>query len=146
MKVIFKKDVPNVGKRDEIKDVNDGFARNMLLPKGLAVIATDKLISDIKKKYEALQTSKEISKDLFTKHMKDIDGTTFELKEKTNDSDMLFSSVRTETIADLIKNKFKINIPTEAIKLDKPIKNLGTHSIPIEWKGIKITINLTIKK
>jgi large subunit ribosomal protein L9 len=146
MKVIFKKDVPNVGKRDEIKDVNDGFARNMLFPKGLAVIATDQLISQIKKKYDALQTSKEISKDLFTKHMKDVDGTVFELKEKTNESGMLFSSVRTETIADLVKNKFKINIPTEAIKLDKPIKNLGEHIVLIEWKGIRIAITLNIKK
>lgn len=146
MKVIFTKNVPGVGKTDEIKEVNEGYARNFLLPKKLAVLATDKLVSEIKGKYDAIKMSKELSMDLLAKQMKDLDGAVFEIKEKTNDTGALFSSVRPEVILALIKKQFHFDIPVAALKLDKPIKDLGEHKVPVELKGAKATININILK
>lgn len=146
MKVIFTKNVPGVGKTDEIKDVNEGYARNFLLPKKLAVLATDKLVSEIKGKYDAIKATKELSMDLLVKQMKDLDGAVFEIKEKTNDTGALFSSVRPEVILALIKKQFHFDIPVTALKLDKPIKDLGEHKVSIELKGAKATINVNILK
>jgi large subunit ribosomal protein L9 len=146
MKVVFTKNVPGVGKIDEIKDVNEGYARNFLLPKKLAVIATDKIVSEIKGKQDAVKASKELSMDLLTKQMKDLDGAVFEITEKTNATGALFSSVRPEVILPLIKKQFHFDIPAQALKLDKPIKDLGEHKVPVELKGIKVTINVQILK
>jgi len=82
MKVIFLKNVPGVGKIDEIKDVSDGYARNFLLPKNFAIIADDKRISIIKNKKQAVQASKDISNDLLVRQMNDINNSVFEIKEK----------------------------------------------------------------
>lgn len=146
MRVIFTQNIPGVGKIDEIKEVNEGYARNFLLPKKLAVLATDKLVSEIKGKYNAIKATKELSLDLLGKQMKDLDGAIFEITEKTNASGALFSSVRPEVILGLIKKQFHFDIPAQALKLDKGIKDLGEHKISIELKGIKAVINVKVLK
>jgi len=144
MRVIFTQNVPGVGKIDQIKDVNEGYACNFLLPKKLAVLATNKLVSEIKGKESAVKISKELSLDLLAKQMKDLNGSIFEIKEKTNKSGMLFSSVRVETIIGLIKDAFNFDLPSDALKLDKPIKDLGEHKIPVEFKNKKAEIIVNV--
>ncbi len=132
MKVIFLKDVKGTAKKGEMKEVSDGYARNFLIPKGVAKEATASSINDLKqqKNAEALRKQKEEqdAKDL-AERLKDI---TVIIYSKAGDGGKLFGSITSKDIAERLEKEYKIEIDKRKILLDDHIKMLGSHTVPVK--------------
>ena len=131
MKVILKEDVRNIGTMGQIVDVADGFARNFLVPKGLAVDANVKNIRALEHAKKTIQEkAKKIrgqAQDLSDK----IANMTIVIKAKSGEEGKLFGSVTSMDIAEQLKNE-GIDIDKKKIIIEEPIKRLGSHNISIK--------------
>lgn len=145
MKVILLKDVKSLGKKDEIVNVSDGYARNYLFPRNIAVEATKGKINEIsdKKKAEEKRKEKEIeeAKALSNK----LNNIEVVLKTKAGSSGKLFGSITNKDIAEVIKSQHKIEIDRKKIILSDAIKALGTYEIDVKvYPEISAKIKVTV--
>lgn len=131
MKVILQKDIPKVGRRNDIKEIPDGYARNFMLPKGLAIVATSKAIAEIDKIKSLKQAEKEVEKNLLAKNLKELESVTVTISVSANESGHLFSSVHAKDIAEELLRSHRLSILAESIVLPLPIKTLGEHTIQV---------------
>jgi large subunit ribosomal protein L9 len=144
MKVVLLKDVPKVGKKYDIKDVADGFAFNSLIPRGLAEVATPKAIQRVElvKKQDAAE--RKVREDLLMKNLKDLENVTVEIKEKVNDKGHLFAAIHKPELISAIKTQTRLDMDETHIMLDKPIKEVGEHTIEVKVgeKNAKFKLNV----
>ncbi len=146
MKVVLLKDIKKLGKTGEIKEVSDGYARNYLIPKGLAEIATTGKLKEINNLKKAEQRKKEQQLAKLKEIVNQLNEQSFTVKVKAGDSGKLFGSLTSEKIATVIKDKAGITIDKRKI-LTKPIKELGRYDITIAFKeDLKATIHLFVEK
>jgi len=131
MKVILKEDVKNIGSMGQIMDVADGFARNYLVPRGLAMEANVKNIKSLEHAKKVIQEKakkvKSQAEDLSTR----VANITVVIKAKAGEEGKLFGSVTTMDIAEQLKNE-GVDIDRKKISLDEPIKRLGTYTVNIK--------------
>ncbi len=131
MKVIFLKTVEGKGEEGEIKEVKDGFARNFLIPRGLAVEATEENLKrfEEKKRIEEHRRKKKLAlaKDI----KKKIEKVSITIKAKAGQDDKLFGAITAEDISKAIKEDTGIEIDKHQIILDQPIKKLGTYKVAV---------------
>lgn len=144
MKVILLKDVPNTGKKNDIKEVSPGFARNFLIPKGLAVVADNESLKklELKKKVDSENAAKELK--AIEAIVSKIDGQGAEINVKTGSEGQLFESVNKQKISERLK-EMGFDIDKESIVLESPIKEIGEFPIKLKFAhnleaGIKIII------
>lgn len=145
MKVILLKNVPGTGNAGDVKEVADGFARNFLLKKNLAKLATEKGVDDLKAAEN--KRKKEMERDLKENQKKAsmIDGEHIDIMANVNDKGILYAAVNSDEIVKTIKKILKIDIKSEQINIKKPIKELGEHSVLIEFgHGLEAELNLTV--
>ena len=145
MKVILQTDVPKVGRKGEVKDVSDGLANNMLLRRGLAVLATPEALAKHAKEQKLKSASQEKAQQLARESKKELERRTFTVKVKVGDKGQVFSGVHEKEIAAAIYQKTKIDIDKSHIDAHKGIKTLGEHIVDINLgQGIhaKTKINL----
>lgn len=144
MKVIFLKDVKNVGKRGETKEVAQGFAANFLIPQGLAVLADEHNLAKIKTEKEEVAHKAEKELTLFQNLAKKIDGYVIEFKEKANEAGKLYAAVTAEKISKFLKAK-KMEVKKNLIELPEPIKNLGEYEVKINLEhGLEAVIKVVV--
>lgn len=132
MQVLLVKDVPGIGRAGQTKNVADGHARNYLLPRGLAVIATTGAVkqaealklSAAKREAETLQEAQTLANALNAVRL------VFQVKAGANDR--LFGAVTAADIATRLEKEHKINIDRRKIELEHPIKDLGQRGVPIK--------------
>lgn len=144
MKIILLQDVVKVGKKYEVKNVADGYALNLLIPKKLAKVATDKEIKDleiIKKQYEEKQKARE---EVLIRNIEALSNSSINIRAKANKEGKLFSSIGKEDIILAIKDQKALNIDPENIVLDKPIKEANEQSIEIKADGKSAVIKINI--
>lgn len=141
MKVILLHDTPNIGRKYDIKNVSDGYARNFLFPKKLAQIATTQNIQAIEKQKKQYEQEKEIQKDILEKNIEALEGLEISITEKTNEKGHLFAGIRKEEISKILKEQKHLDIPAEIIELEKPIKEIGEHKIKVKNKEIKLIVS-----
>ena len=146
MKVIFLKDVQRVGKKYDIKEVNDGYALNFLLPQKLAEVATTKAVADLEKRKKEIIVEREIQEELLSKNLEQIKGKAITIKGKANEKGSLFSAIHKKEIKEELEKEHKIEIGEEFIILDKPIKEVGEFEIPIEIKHKKSSFKRVVEK
>lgn len=146
MKVIFLKNVPKIGKIDEIKDLPDGYVRNFLLPQKLAVLATPETIKRLELSKSKIRVEKEVQKDLFKKNLQAVDGMHVVIKAKTNDKGSLFQAIHAKDIAQALKKEHQVIISEEYFHLPEPIKHNGIYVVTVEAMGIKENITVEIIK
>ncbi len=131
MKVILREDVKNIGSMGQIIDVADGFGRNYLVPRGLAVEANTKNIKSLEHEKKVIQEkAKKIrnqAQDLAGK----ISNTTLVIKAKAGEEGKLFGSVTTMDIAEQLK-KEGFDIDKKKISMEEPIKRIGSHAVKIK--------------
>ena len=132
MKIILLRDVPKVGKKYEIKEVASGFAENALFKKGLAEPAIPKNLEKLKKILSALHVSKGIQDALLEKNFGELKEKVFEIHRKANDMGHLFSKIHPKDISELLANQHRIDIDTDAIILEEPIKTTGRHEVMLQ--------------
>ncbi|MEK7190449.1 MAG: 50S ribosomal protein L9 [Patescibacteria group bacterium] len=146
MKVIFLQDVPRVGKRHDIKEVNDGYAVNFLLPRKLAEMATPKAIAELEKRMKNIAIEKEVQEDLLMKNLEEIKGKVVVIKTKADEKGHLFSGIKNKEIVEEMHKQHHANISEEFIVLEKPIKEVGEFEIPISIKDKKSSFKLVVEK
>ncbi|HNW71894.1 MAG TPA: 50S ribosomal protein L9 [Candidatus Paceibacterota bacterium] len=146
MKVIFLKDVPRVGKRNEVKEVNDGYAVNFLFPRKLAESATPSAISELEKRKKEIIIEKEVQETLLEKHLSEIKGKVITLKAKADEKGHLFSAIHKKEISEELKKEHKAEIGEEFMILEKPVKELGEFEIPIIIKSKKSSFKLKVER
>ncbi|TYQ15000.1 UNVERIFIED_CONTAM: large subunit ribosomal protein L9 [Acetivibrio alkalicellulosi] len=132
MKVILKEDVKGLGKKEELVNVNDGYARNFLFPKGLAVEANAQNMNVMKTRKEAEKSRKDRelaqAKELVEK-LKKIE---ILFKVKAGENGKLFGSITSKDVCDQLKKKHKIDIDKKKIVISDSIKSLGTYEAEIK--------------
>src|ERR1035437_10663523 len=146
MKVIFLQDVPRVGKKYDIKEVNDGFAMNFLFRSKLAELATPSAVASLEKRKKNIEIEREVQEDLLLKSLEEIKGKVITIKGKANEKGSLFSAIHKKEIVEEMKRQHHADISEEFIVLEKPIKEIGEFEIPIEIKGNKTSFKLKIEK
>ncbi len=145
MRVTLLKDVNNLGKKYEIKDVSDGYAKNFLFKKGLAKLATRSDAELASKRAEKEKKAKEKHFEEVKKIAEKINGKDFEIKMKTGEKGELFESVTAAKIAQRVQEE-GYNIEKESIDLKEAIKEMGEFSVDIRFNNdtsAKIKINIT---
>lgn len=145
MKIILLKDIPKVGKRYETKNISDGYAINMLIPKGLAVAATADVAKRIELEKARDEGEKKIHQELLLKNLSELNGVTVAITEKANDKGHLFAAVHKPEVVAAIQAQTRLQIDPQYIILDKPIKELGVHEIEVKANNKSIKFNLEIK-
>ncbi len=133
MRVILLKDVKNLGKKDEIKRVSDGYARNFLLRQNLAKIAGQPEVEMVEKKKEVEETKKEKIKEREKETAEKIKGLSLTIKVKAGEKDELFESINAQKISEKIKEA-GFDVGKEQVGLDNPIKGLGDYKVKINFK------------
>lgn len=131
MKIILLKDAPGLGNKYDVKEVSDGYARNFLIPRGLAELATENRIKSIETKKTQVDEEKKISQDILDKNFNELDGLKISIEEKVNEKGHLFAGVHKEEISKILKEQKHIDIPSELIQLEQPIKEAGEHKIVV---------------
>ena len=143
MKVILLEDVKSLGKKGEIVNVNDGYARNCIFPKKLGIEATNKNLNDLKlqkanedKKAQALlDEAKELAKK--------VEAGKVTLAIKVGEGGRTFGSVSSKEIAVEVKKQMNLDIDKKKIQLKDAIKTLGTHNVPVKLHP-KVTAELKV--
>ncbi len=146
MKVILKQDIANMGQKYDIKNVSDGYARNFLIPRKLAEIATDKAIKNIGALKKVHDAKAKVQEDLIAKNIDDLNGLTIEIKEKTNEKGHLFAGIHKDEIVSKIREQTQLEILQNFIELEDPIKEIGEYDISISAEGHKGSFKLKIEK
>ena len=144
MQVILLEDLKTLGKKGEIVKVNDGYARNCIIPKKLGIEATPKNLNDLKLKKAndekvALQILEEAKQ--FAETLKD---KMVVVKLKSGNDGKTFGSISTKEIAHAIKEQLGYDIEKKKMQLDVPIKALGNYTVSIKLHQ-KVTAQLTVK-
>lgn len=132
MKLILLEDVKSIGKKGQLINSSDGYAKNYLIPKGLAVEATSSNIntleqkkkSEEKRKLEELESARELAKSLEDKKI--------DIKVKTGENGKLFGAVTNKEIGAAIEEQTGIKIDKKKISLDEPIKMVGRRHVTIK--------------
>ena len=126
MKVILLQDVKSLGKKGEIVNVNDGYARNFIIPKKLGLEATGKNLNDLKlqknNEKKVAEENLEAAKELAAK-IADI---------KVGEGGRTFGSVSSKEIAEEVKAQLNLNVDKKKIQLKEAIKTLGTHNVSVK--------------
>lgn len=146
MRVIFLKDVPRVGKKYDVKEVNDGYAINFLIPRKLVELATPKTLANLEIRKKTIEIEREVQTDLLEKNLEEIKNKVLYMKSKTDEKGHLFSGIRRRDIVDAMKTEYHADIDEGAIKLEKPIKEVGEYEIHLEIMGKKSSFNLIVEK
>jgi len=145
MKVILNQDVKGTGKKFQTVEVSEGFARNFLLPKKLAIIVDNKNANEAKNKLESIKFKKNTELENANEEKRKIEKKYIEFKHKVGENGKLFGSVTEKEIAAEIKNIFDIKIDKKKITLQDSIKELGSYIANVKlYEGVvaKVKINV----
>ena len=132
MKVVLLQDVKAQGKKDQIVEVSDGYARNFLFPKKLAVPADAKVINDIKSKQSSAKHREEVERENARALAKKLGETVVKVTAEAGSDGRFYGAVTSKDIAEALKAQFAIEVDKRKILLDAPIKAFGTYKIEIK--------------
>ncbi len=144
MKVLFLKDVGGVGQRGTVKEVSDGYAMNYLIPNGLALQATSEKVAEVEASHKREGEEKARQEANLRANIKSLEGARLQLKARATEKGGLFKSITVADIAKLIAAEKKVSIPAECIALEKPIKEIGEHTLTIKTAGSSAGLVLDI--
>lgn len=132
MIVILNRDVKGTGKAGEVVKVSDGYARNMLLPKGYATEATDGNIRNLEKQKELQAQKKADDKAAAEKLAAELENVKVVIKTKSGEGGKLFGSITSKDIAEAAKEQTGITLDKKKIQIGSPIKNIGKFTVDVK--------------
>lgn len=145
MKVILKADIKGVGKKDEVINASDGYARNFLFPKGLAIEANNENMSKLKAKQEAAKFQKNQEREEALKIADKLSKILLKVKVKSGENGKIFGGVSSKEISQELEREYKIVVDKKKIDLKETIKTLGTKTIEIKlFEGVTGKIKVDI--
>jgi len=144
MKIILLKNIETLGKKFDVKDVHDGYARNFLFPNKLARLATSSALTEVEDAKKEQERLAEQDLEMTQKLASNLDGLEIEIKEKAGEGGVLFGSINNQKIAKSLED-IGFAIDKSQIKLKNPIKELGDYNILIGLKhGLEAQIKLIV--
>ncbi len=145
MKVIFLQDVKGSGKKGEVKNVADGYARNMLLPKGYAVEATAQNMSKLQGQQSSAQHKIDLEIQAAKEAASKIKGKKVSITAKAGSNGKLFGSVTAGNVADALNQQLEVKVDKKKIVLSADIKNFGSYTAVVKlYNGISETIDVEV--
>ena len=145
MKVMLTQDVKGQGKKDQIIEVSDGYARNFLLPKKLAIIADAKAVNEAKNKEASNLHKIEVAKAEAKKIADTLAKTTVNIVESAGNDNRLYGTVTSKEIAETLAKNHGINIDKKKMVMNESIKTFGTYKIEVKLYGAEITGTITVQ-
>ena len=149
MKVILLKDVKGTGKKGEVKEVSDGYARNFLLPKKVAVIADNTAMKELNEKNKSIENKAQKEYEAAVELGKKMEEMNIVIYSKAGDGGRLFGSITSKDIAEQLKKQHEIVVDKRKVLLNDPIRTLGSTivEIKIHQKVVtKIRVDVKEKK
>jgi len=132
MQVILKKNVEKIGRRGEIVDVSRGYVRNFLVPRGLAEMATPGKLEEVRREMAEAEERNRRMAERASEIAEILNKSVITIEARTGDDERLFGSITAANIASAIDKARGVRIDRRRIKLDEPIRALGTHQVPIQ--------------
>lgn len=137
MKVILLSDIKGVGKKDQVIEASDGYARNYLFPKKLAVEANNTNMSKLKAKQESNQFRKDTEKKEAEELAKKLKGIMLKVRVKAGENGKIFGGVTSKEISEGLKRDYNLDVDKKKINLSDTVKNLGTITVDIKlYEGV----------
>ncbi len=145
MIVILTKDVKGTGKAGEVVKVSDGYARNMLLPKGLAKEATEGNVRNLEKQKAIAAEKLEAQKEVAKKQAEEMSKITVVIKSKGGENGKLFGSITSKDIAEALEKQENIKVDKKKIELPSPIKQTGDTEVTVKlFPEVSATLKVTV--
>jgi large subunit ribosomal protein L9 len=145
MKVILNKDIKGTGAKGDVINVSDGFARNYLFPRSLAVEATEGNLNAIKQHKDAEARRKAVNEQSAREIAGRVKDLTVTIRAKAGEGGRLFGSVTGKEIADALLEQHHIEVDKKKIEIEEPIKSLGVHEVRVKlFAGISSTLAVHI--
>ncbi len=145
MKVILKEDVKGSGKKGDLVNVSDGYAKNFLLKKGLAVIADAQAMNDKKNKDEATAYHAKVALDNAKEIAQGLEGKTITVKAKAGDGGKLFGKVTAKELSDALQQQYNVEVNKKKISLKNDIKGFGTFEFQVKLHtGVVANMNVNV--
>ncbi len=135
MQVILKQDVDKIGQRGEIVDVSRGYVRNFLVPRGLAEMATPGRLEEVRREMEEAEERDRRMAERAGEVAATLNKSVITIEARTGEDERLFGSVTAANIASAIEKARGVRVDRRRVRLDEPIKSLGTHQVPIQVHG-----------
>jgi large subunit ribosomal protein L9 len=147
LKIMLTKDVENIGHAGEIKDVADGYGRNFLIPRKLAVLAGRGVEAEARRIQEASARREAKDRDQSKELADEIDNKTVVVRLKVGAEDKVFGAITNEDISKAIKQQHQVEVDRRKIELKEPLKQLGEHQVTLRLhRDIDAHINLIITR
>ena len=145
MKVLLLADVKGQGKKDQIIDVSDGYAKNFLFPRKLAVVADTSAVNEAQSREASKQYKLDTQREEAEKLAKEINGKTITIVAQGGNDGRLYGSVTAKDIAEEYKKQLKVDIDKRKLQLDEPIRAFGVYSVEAKiYNGISATIKVAV--
>ncbi|MEK7477959.1 MAG: 50S ribosomal protein L9 [Patescibacteria group bacterium] len=144
MKVILLKDVPKVGHKFEVKEVADGFGRNVIMARGLGMIATPVNLTKVGQEITKAEETAKLRQELIKKGVQELNDLELSLTGKANKEGHLFAAIHKTDIVKAIKEQIGVEVNVDWLVLDKPLKTAGEHLVEMKVGDNKATIKVVI--
>ena len=145
MKVVLLEDVPGNGKAGEIKEVSKGYAKNFLLPRGLALVATPTVMKQVESRLEREKLEESVDRDKLVELAQQIEGKEIRLKARMGAGERLFGSITAADVAGELSRAIGSVIDKRKIDIEKPFRQTGSYEVAIKLASdIKPKISVVI--
>ena len=145
MKVILLQDIKGVGKKDEVINSSDGYVRNFLFPKKLAVEANKDNMSKLKAKQDSANHRKELERQEASNTAKKLEGILLKIKVKAGENGKIFGGVTSKEIVENLKTQYDINIDKKKVELKETVKTIGVIQVDVKlFEGITAKLKVDV--
>ncbi|MCI8587322.1 MAG: 50S ribosomal protein L9 [Clostridia bacterium] len=145
MKVILKQDIKGVGRKNEVINASDGYARNFLFPKNLAIEANAENMNKLNSQNEAKQYQKGVEREQAKEIAKMLETITLQIKVQAGENGKIFGSVSAKEITENLENQYKIKIDKKKIDLKEAIKTVGVTTVSVKlYEGVTGKIKIEV--
>jgi len=135
MRVVLTEDVPGQGKAGEIREVSKGYAKNFLLPRGLALVATPTLVKEVESRLQRERLEESVDREQLVELAQQIEGKEIRFKARTGAGERLFGSITAADIAEELSKSIGSVIDKKRIDVEKPLRQTGSHEIAVKLAG-----------
>jgi len=147
MKIVLLEDLPGRGKAGEIKEVSKGYAKNFLLPRGLALVATPTVIKQVESKLEREKLEESIDREKLVELAQQIEGREIRLKARMGAGERLFGSITAADVAEELSRSIGSVIDKKKIDIEKPFRQTGSYEVAVKLASdIKPKITVVIEE
>ncbi len=131
MKVVLMKNVDKIGRAHDTVEVSDGHAINLLIPKGIAIMATPSAVKNADQRKAKAVTEREVQEQLIVQNLETLAKARIVITSKVNEKGRLYDAVGVGEISKAVKEQTSVELPNDTIRLKSPIKEVGTHEVPV---------------